>query len=1044
MSIAPQWNYLRIRAHTIHTIATEVNTVTTAMPPGSSRILAGTTGLGGVVRRLADHSDSSARPAVGVRIDVSIDSHEIENARVTVLATAGLDGAGWTALCRVVSATAGVADVAGLAGMADLAGVADGNDVADSASEDGPAGALVGAAAAAASAGSTPVLLSPRQLARLLRSQSERGDLSEIITNDDARAASLHDPSERERTAHGVVLLDHYSDVAAALVRADNTEAARRLRTWRTLFGDAVAVQIVWDSDAELPVAEPRLIAGLLGVASTVGVRVVVTATSTPGAAVDFESDTVAATRHNTGGESFAAADPHNSDDLLSLLDTIHPHGSAAPSSGSGHASAPAIESRESAMWLPGSPWFSAADSPAARTLVRLLDDAGLPRSAVAGLRVDTRALARRCGLTATEVIRDRESDSTDQTVLLCQLLNASGLRAIDVTDREGSSGIAPTPPVIGVSASTLADLHGSLADDGSAGRVCLVARDTSERALRVVVSEGPLGTQIPLENTAGSALPTSQLGLDELGLLGLTPVEIRLDDALAIHSHCRDVIARIYRTASAVAAAGGLGEPSDDAGVGYLDEDGVIDLDAIPLDDGVTFDALSAGHTIGLPGLDSIELRAALRESKPATLADLAETLAETRAESLDDDGDDDDHTTPPPRSALAVHVVQAYRSAWLKAHFPVELMAAALSVALATGLSQGARALLVSEARRMRIPLLALDINSSTTDYTVETVAAPRQPADEIHVGIRLPLNDVPGISASELQAITRERPFRSVGAVVSAITADRTTASATRASRALIERLALSGALDALGGTEFGAGTGRQRLLDEALARHGELARRAATPRSQQGKPSTPTPAQPNALFSADLVSPRSELDDRDSTEPATTAPASDAHPRDEYEHSGRAGDAATGSMAPAGSDASERFDAVDQYRPMLDDIGITPAVDLSGLREGTPVLVAGVRVGSQSVPTAGGHRELHLRIDDATAQVDAVLSEHTQKQIGPTPLRSSVILIQGDVTHGDVTHDDTASVTIQVTQAWDVKALWRSWKATPHHVEHELAG
>ncbi|BAS09215.1 error-prone DNA polymerase [Arthrobacter sp. Hiyo4] len=94
----------------------------------------------------------------------------------------------------------------------------------------------------------------------------------------------------------------------------------------------------------------------------------------------------------------------------------------------------------------------------------------------------------------------------------------------------------------------------------------------------------------------------------------------------------------------------------------------------------------------------------------------------------------------------------------------------------------------LLVAEARRLGIPILALDINRSQAEYRVERVT---DGPDAGKLGIRLSLNGIYGLSGTELKRIVAGQPYDSL--------ADLRARS--RLSKPSIKRLAQLGAFDSL---------------------------------------------------------------------------------------------------------------------------------------------------------------------------------------------------------------------------------------------------
>jgi DNA polymerase III alpha subunit len=132
--------------------------------------------------------------------------------------------------------------------------------------------------------------------------------------------------------------------------------------------------------------------------------------------------------------------------------------------------------------------------------------------------------------------------------------------------------------------------------------------------------------------------------------------------------------------------------------------------LAAIGLNDPQTYELLGQGRTNGIAELHSIGVKALLRVSRPRTLVDLAALLRPQRAGASEASVD----MTGALPAALA-----AYWAAWLKTRFPVEFMAAMLSVSV----GQPQRfAILLRETKRLRIMVLPPDINFSQFHFSPE----------------------------------------------------------------------------------------------------------------------------------------------------------------------------------------------------------------------------------------------------------------------------------------------------------------------------------
>ncbi|HIY65804.1 MAG TPA: DNA polymerase III subunit alpha, partial [Candidatus Agrococcus pullicola] len=90
------------------------------------------------------------------------------------------------------------------------------------------------------------------------------------------------------------------------------------------------------------------------------------------------------------------------------------------------------------------------------------------------------------------------------------------------------------------------------------------------------------------------------------------------------------------------------------------------------------------------------------------------------------------------------AAFALPTYQTAWLKTHYPAEFMAALLE----HDPGMYPRRLLMTETRRLGVPLLPLDVNRSTDSYTVEWTGEGK----DRRLGVRLALCDIHGITGAE----------------------------------------------------------------------------------------------------------------------------------------------------------------------------------------------------------------------------------------------------------------------------------------------------
>ncbi|MFD0995687.1 error-prone DNA polymerase [Pseudoclavibacter chungangensis] len=335
------------------------------------------------------------------------------------------------------------------------------------------------------------------------------------------------------------------------------------------------------------------------------------------------------------------------------------------------------------------------------------------------------------------------------------------------------------------------------------------------------------------------------------------------------------------------------------------------------------------------------------------------------------------------------AAFALPTWQSAWLKTHYPAEFFAGILT----HDPGMYPKRLLLGDARRMGIPILPLDVNRSTDEYRVERLrdSAPGAATEPGDLGIRLSLADVQGITMAETERILAERPYTSIGDF----------AERARPSRRLLERLALVGAFDAL-----------------------EAARVSTIPPEQGGR------ARPSR---ADLVAYVRELSrarrphHRHEEEPELPM-LFDVHPEVEPllpEPDARA--RVLDELDVLQLDLSEHV--IDSYRPMLDEFGVTRAGDLLRMRGGADVVVAGVRVATQTPPMRTGKRVVFISVDDGTGCADATFFEDAQEQSGPLLFGTKLLMISGTVRR-----TGERGVSVQAERAWDLKQLWAQWSAT----------
>ena len=332
--------------------------------------------------------------------------------------------------------------------------------------------------------------------------------------------------------------------------------------------------------------------------------------------------------------------------------------------------------------------------------------------------------------------------------------------------------------------------------------------------------------------------------------------------------------------------------------------------------------------------------------------------------------------------KAHAAAFAVPTYQSAWLKAHYPAHFLAGVLTHE--PGMYP--RRLILDDARRHGIEVLPLDINASEPEYTVEVVrragsgpvrASSRSPegrseqrgsgpdlsAPQQGYGIRIGLKDVHGISDAEIRSILEARadePFADVGDVLCR----------TSISRPVGEALAHAGAFDRLPG-----GSRRDRLFEAMVA---------DAPRDGE----------------------------------QTTLPIAGAAPALLREYS--SAERVRAELEVLGVDASRHL--MSFYDPLLKDLGVVPASRLHELRGDAWVMVAGVKVASQTPAVRSGQRIIFLTLDDGTGLSDVTVFERVQPWCAKTIFHGFVLAVWGRLRRTGV-----KGVSVIAERAWDLASL-----------------
>ncbi|WP_147106329.1 DNA polymerase III subunit alpha [Nesterenkonia populi] len=586
--------------------------------------------------------------------------------------------------------------------------------------------------------------------------------------------------------------------------------------------------------------------------------------------------------------------------------------------------------------------------------------------------------------------------------------------------------------------------------------RLDRLPRHISMHSCGVILGDAGLLSTTPTQ-PSGIGLPMSQFDkddIDDMGLLKLDVLGVRMQSTMA---YAVDEIQRVNGPAAAL--EGGL-----DADAPYVSPEGRVDLDSLPKDDEATFEAIRTTHTLGMFQIESPGQRELIGKLQPDRYEDLiadislfrpgpmkadmvtpfverkhgfarmdylhprfapflqdsygvvlyhehvlrilSDTMEVSLAEADElrrrlekDAGQIEEEfrrrTAENPQDggprvfsdaeidriweALrsfgsfgfckahgAAFALPTYQSAWLKTHYPVEFLTAIFE----HDPGMYPRRLLMAEARRMRIPLLGIGINTSEAGYRTERVSAEEK-------GIRLGLRDIRGITEAEIARIIEHRPYSSIHEVHQRA----------KPSRALMMRLAKLGAFDSLSAEEHTSTRGSIITYVRQLT---AAPRRSAAPDD---------PAQPQLFEEAALM---------DASVPDPTA-----------------GETTAEELRELSAEVSEHV--IETYRPLLQELGVTPAAELLNTRNNTEVLVAGMRVATQTPPMRSGRRTVFISLDDGTGCADTAFFEEAQERTGPLLFGTRLMIIRGRTRR-----TGARGVSLHAEEAWDLKHMWNEWQ------------
>ncbi|MDQ3735005.1 MAG: DNA polymerase III subunit alpha, partial [Actinomycetota bacterium] len=368
--------------------------------------------------------------------------------------------------------------------------------------------------------------------------------------------------------------------------------------------------------------------------------------------------------------------------------------------------------------------------------------------------------------------------------------------------------------------------------------------------------------------------------------------------------------------------------------------------------------------------------------------------------------------------KAHAAAFALPTYQSAWLKAHHTAAFVAGVLT----HDPGMYPKRLILDDARNFGIPILGLDVNISDGVYRVEPVPTPSTSTnaegtwtppewlppglpDPTRYGIRLSLADVKGINDAEVAGIVAGRPYASLSDFFHRA----------GVSRPIVERLIVAGGFDSLYRIGRSIPVRRRGTVNrrDLLLQCKEL-----DTWSRSAKKATGT------------LTPRG----RRSRAASGTQLAFDFPPPGDKELAGSAGglpemtdaERVSAELEVLGLDASRHV--VDFYSPLFGALGIVRAKDLLAVRSKSEVLVAGVKVATQTPPVRSGRRVVFVTLDDGTGCADATFFEDAQGPYAATVFHSWLLVIRGEIRR-----TGPRGISLRATGAWELPILYEAWNS-----------
>ncbi|GII67139.1 DNA-directed DNA polymerase [Sphaerisporangium krabiense] len=357
--------------------------------------------------------------------------------------------------------------------------------------------------------------------------------------------------------------------------------------------------------------------------------------------------------------------------------------------------------------------------------------------------------------------------------------------------------------------------------------------------------------------------------------------------------------------------------------------------------------------------------------------------------------------------KAHAAAFALPTYQSAWLKRHHAAAFFAGVLTHE--PGMYPNR--VILDEARQCGVTVLPLDVNRSGRQWLVERCPAPSSgapPEDPPRrvgegYGLRVPFSSVKGVSEAEVERMVAGQPYTSLADFWERA----------RPSRPVAERIVQVGGVDALYGLHPGGPRWRPGELTrrDLLAQVGTLERASATGvRAARRAGAGRARAQPPPEAGTDAV--QIPMGFTEHVRPGELPEMTEA-------------EAVQAELEILGMDVSRHIIAF--HEDLLAAIGVVRASELLTMRNGAEILVAGVKVATQTPAVRSGQRVVFTTLDDATGPIDLTFFESVQGHCAATLFGSWLL-----VAKGAVRRVGAHAVSLRALDCWNLVELDEIWR------------